>query len=174
MGRRARPASRAGRASAWASAAGRSLRAFLPLLTPAIILGGIFGGIFTATEAAAIAALYALILGAVVYRELGWRDLLRVLRESMNTTAVVGFIVAAATLFNWVLARERVPQQVAEMLLGITDDPLVMLLLINLLLLFLGMFMEALAVHGADRAGAAAGDPWRWASTRCISASSWC
>jgi tripartite ATP-independent transporter DctM subunit len=93
-----------------------------------------------------VAALYALILGTLVYRELGLTDLLRVFRDSMNTTAVVGFIVAAATLFNWVLARERVPQQVAELLLGVTDDPLLMLLLINLLLLFLGMFMEALAV----------------------------
>ena len=135
-----------GRRFSWAERGRAFLRAFLPLLTPAIILGGMFAGIFTATEAAAVAALYALFLGAIVYRELGWRDLVRVFRESMNTTAVVGFIVAAATLFNWVLARERVPQHVAELLLGVTDDPMLMLLLINLLLLFLGMFMEALAV----------------------------
>ncbi|MGG5808547.1 TRAP transporter large permease [Falsiroseomonas sp. CW058] len=135
-----------GRRHSWAERGRAAAHAFLPLLTPAIILGGMFAGIFTATEAAAVAALYALILGTVVYRELGWRDLLKVFRDSMNTTAVVGFIVAAATLFNWVLARERVPQQVAELLLGVTDDPLLMLLLINLLLLFLGMFMEALAI----------------------------
>jgi tripartite ATP-independent transporter DctM subunit len=135
-----------GRRHSWGERGRAFARAFLPLLTPAIILGGIFAGIFTATEAAAVAALYALVLGTLVYRELGWRDLLRVFRDSMNTTAVVGFIVAAATLFNWVLARERVPQQVAELLLGVTDDPLLMLLLINLLLLFLGMFMEALAI----------------------------
>jgi tripartite ATP-independent transporter DctM subunit len=135
-----------GRRFTWAERGRAFARAFLPLLTPAIILGGIFAGIFTATEAAAVAALYALLLGTVVYRELGPKDLLRVFRDSMNTTAVVGFIVAAATLFNWVLARERVPQQVAELLLGVTEDPLLMLLLINLLLLFLGMFMEALAV----------------------------
>jgi tripartite ATP-independent transporter DctM subunit len=135
-----------GRRHSWPERGRAFAHAFLPLLTPAIILGGIFAGIFTATEAAAVAALYALILGTLVYRGLSWRDLLRVFRDSMNTTAVVGFIVAAATLFNWVLARERVPQQVAELLLGVTDDPLLMLLLINLLLLFLGMFMEALAV----------------------------
>jgi len=135
-----------GRRFSWAERGRAFAHAFLPLLTPVIILGGIFGGVVTATEAAAVAALYALVLGVVVYRELGWRDLVRVMRESMNTTAVVGFIVAAATLFNWVLTRERVPQQVAELLLGVSDDPLVMLLLINLLLLFLGMFMEALAI----------------------------
>jgi tripartite ATP-independent transporter DctM subunit len=87
-----------------------------------------------------------LLLGTVVYRELGWRELVQVFRESMNTTAVIAFIVCAATLFNWVLARERVPQQVAALLLGVSDDPLVMLVLINALLFFLGMFMEALAI----------------------------
>lgn len=135
-----------GRRFTWAERGRATLRAFLPLLTPAIIMGGMFGGIFTATEAAAVAALYALLLGTLVYRELGWRELLRVFRESTNTTAVIAFIVCAATLFNWVLARERVPQQVAALLLGVSDDPLTMLLLINLLLFFLGMFMEALAV----------------------------
>jgi tripartite ATP-independent transporter DctM subunit len=121
-------------------------RAILPLMTPVIIMGGMFGGIFTATEAAAVAALYALLLGTVVYREIGWRELLAVLRQSFQQTATVAFIVCAAVLFNWVLARERVPQQVAELLLGVSSDPLVMLLLINLLLFFLGMFMEALAI----------------------------
>jgi len=135
-----------GRRFTWAERGRAFAHAFLPLLTPAIIMGGMFGGVFTATEAAAVAALYALLLGAVVYRELGWRELLAVFRESMNTTAVVAFIVCAATLFNWVLARERVPQQVAELLLGVSTDPLVMLLLVNLLLFFLGMFMEALAI----------------------------
>jgi tripartite ATP-independent transporter DctM subunit len=135
-----------GRRFSWSERGRALLRAVLPLLTPVIIMGGIFGGVVTATEAAAVAALYALLLGTLVYRELGLRDLLRVFRESMNTTAVVGFIVAAATLFNWVLTRERVPQQVAELLLGVTDSPILILLLINLLLLFLGMFMEALAI----------------------------
>lgn len=135
-----------GRRHSWAERGRAFAHAFLPLLTPGIILGGMFGGIFTATEAAAVAALYALLLGTVVYREIGWRQLLQVFRESMNTTAVVAFIVCAATLFNWVLARERVPQQVTELLLGVTGDPMLMLLLINLLLFFLGMFMEALAI----------------------------
>ncbi len=135
-----------GRRHSWAERGRAAAHAFLPLLTPGIILGGMFGGIFTATEAAAVAALYALLLGTLVYRELGWAQLLQVFRESVNTTAVVAFIVCAATLFNWVLARERVPQQVASLLLGVTTDPMLMLLLINLLLFFLGMFMEALAI----------------------------
>ena len=135
-----------GRRFSWAERGRATARAILPLMTPAIILGGMFGGIFTATEAAAVAALYAAVLGTLVYRELGWRQLLQVFRESFNTTAVIAFIVCAATLFNWVLARERVPQEVAALLLGVSDDPLAMLLLINLLLFFLGMFMEALAI----------------------------
>jgi tripartite ATP-independent transporter DctM subunit len=135
-----------GRRFTWAERGRATARAILPLMTPVIIMGGMFGGIFTATEAAAVAALYALLLGTVVYRELGWRQLLQVFRESFNTTAVIAFIVCAATLFNWVLARERVPQEVAALLLGLSDDPVVMLLLINLLLFFLGMFMEALAI----------------------------
>ena len=130
----------------WRERGRAAARAFLPLLTPVIIMGGMFGGIFTATEAAAVAALYALMLGTVVYREIGWAELLAVVRASVQQTATVAFIVCAAVLFNWVLARERVPQQVAELLLGVSSDPLVMLLLINLLLFFLGMFMEALAI----------------------------
>lgn len=130
----------------WRERACFAARAFLPLMTPAIIMGGMFGGIFTATEAAAVAALYALFLGVVVYREVTFDELLRVLRESFQQTCTVAFIVCAAVLFNWVLARERIPQSVAEALLGISSDPLVMLLLINLLLFFLGMFMEALAI----------------------------
>ena len=88
-------------------------RASLALVTPLIIMGGIFGGIFTPTEAAAVAALYSLALGLFIYREMSWRDLPRVFKESVSTSAVVGLIVAGASLFGWVLAREQVPQKVA-------------------------------------------------------------
>ena len=125
----------------------RALReAFWALLTPVIILWGIFGGVFTPTEAAAIAAVYALVLGLFVYRAIGFGDLPRIFREAMNTSAVVGFIVAAASLFSWVLARERVPQIVAEWLLGITHDVNLMLLIVNIVLLVLGCFMEGIAI----------------------------
>jgi tripartite ATP-independent transporter DctM subunit len=120
--------------------------AFLALLTPVILIGGIFGGVFTPTEAAAVAAFYALFLGVVVYRELSLADLVRTFREVTLTTAVVGLILSGATLFNWVLARENVPQLVAQTLISMSEDPTVILLLINVLLLVLGMFVDPLAI----------------------------
>ncbi|MSP50689.1 MAG: TRAP transporter large permease [Alphaproteobacteria bacterium] len=121
-------------------------RAFLALLTPLIIMGGIFGGIFTPTEAAAVAAIYALALGLFIYGDLKLSDLPRVFKEAVNTSAVVGFIVAGASLFGWVLARERVPQAIAEAFLGLSTDPLVILVIINLVMLVLGCFMEGIAI----------------------------
>ena len=121
-------------------------RASLALVTPLIIMGGIFGGIFTPTEAAAVAAIYSLVLGLFIYREMSWRDLPRVFKESVSTSAVVGLIVSGASLFGWVLAREQVPQKVAAAFLTVSQDPLVILLIINLLLIFLGCIMEGLAI----------------------------
>jgi tripartite ATP-independent transporter DctM subunit len=121
-------------------------RAFLALVTPVIIMGGIFGGIFTPTEAAAVAAIYALVLGLFIYGDLRFSDLPRIFKEAVNTSAVVGFIVAGASLFSWVLARERVPQQIAEAFLGISDNPHVILLVINIVMLILGCFMEGIAI----------------------------
>jgi tripartite ATP-independent transporter DctM subunit len=120
--------------------------AFFPLLAPVIIMGGIFGGIFTPTEAAAVAAAYSLLLGMVIYRTLAPRDLPRVFREAVNISAVVGFIVACASLFGWVLAREQVPQQIAALFLSFSREPWVLLLIINVVLLVLGCFMEGMAI----------------------------
>jgi len=120
--------------------------AFLALLTPVIIMGGIFGGIFTPTEAAAVAAIYSLVLGLFVYCDMKFSDLPRIFKEAVNTSAVVGFIVAGASLFSWVLARERVPQQIAEAFLGISDNPHIVLLVINVVMLILGCFMEGIAI----------------------------
>jgi len=120
--------------------------AFLALLTPVIIMGGIFGGIFTPTEAAAVAAIYSLVLGLFVYGDMKFSDLPRIFKEAVNTSAVVGFIVAGASLFSWVLARERVPQQIAEAFLGISDNPHIVLLVINVVMLILGCFMEGIAI----------------------------
>lgn len=121
-------------------------RAFLALITPAIIMGGIFGGIFTPTEAAAVAAIYSLALGLFIYGDLEFSDLPRIFKEAVNTSAVVGFIVAGASLFGWVLARERVPQTIAEAFLGFSTDPLVILVIINFVMLILGCFMEGIAI----------------------------
>jgi tripartite ATP-independent transporter DctM subunit len=102
-------------------------------------------GVFTPTEAAFVAAAYALGLGLFVHRELRWRDLPRLLLETAETNAVVLMLVMTSSLFGWVLARAQVPQQLGSWILGISHDPLTILLLINVFLLVVGCFMEALA-----------------------------
>lgn len=120
--------------------------AFLSLLTPVIIIGGIFSGKFTPTEAAVVSSIYALFLGSVVYKQLTFVKFIDIIKETVNTTAVVGLMVIGVTVFGWIVAREQLPQHMAEYFLTISDNPLVLLLLINLLLLFLGTFIESLAL----------------------------
>jgi tripartite ATP-independent transporter DctM subunit len=119
--------------------------AFLALLTPVIIVGGIMLGIFTATEASIVAVLYAAVLGLFVYRTLDLRGLGRVLFDTVETTAVILLVVAAASAFAWVLTAERVPQMGADLLLSVTDQTWLILILINLLLLVVGLFLEPVA-----------------------------
>ncbi len=119
--------------------------AWMPLMTPVIILGGMLFGVFTPTEAAVAACAYALLLGLVVYRSLSWRQLVRVSMDTIETTAVVLLIVAGASIFGWILATTRVTEAFAEAMLSITRDPIYVLLLINLLLLVVGCFMETIA-----------------------------
>ena len=126
------------------AAAGRlraTARALPVLFTPVIILGGILGGVFTPTEAAAAAASYVLLLG-VLYRSLSWRDLHGVFMRTAETTAAIMLIVAAASLFGWVVAREQGPQIVTAAILSLTDNPIVFLLLVNVALLLVGMLLE--------------------------------
>lgn len=118
---------------------------FLPMQCPVIILGGIWGGIFTPTEAASVAVVYALILGLMVYKELRLADLPRIITATLSTTSTVCFIVAGATLFAWIMAREQVPQQIGTYLLSLTQDRYTLLLILNLFLLAVGCFMEAIA-----------------------------
>jgi tripartite ATP-independent transporter DctM subunit len=113
------------------------------LFAPVIIIGGILAGAFTPTEAAVVAVFYALILGMWVYRELTWKDLWNVLVNTGVTTSVLLLIIGMANIFAWVLTAEQVPQKIANMLLGISKNPHVVLLMINLVLLIVGMFMEA-------------------------------
>lgn len=125
----------------------RSTRsAFLALMTPVIIVWGIVGGVFTPTEAAAATVVYALVVSLLVYKDMNWRDLPGIFRRAAKTTAVVGFIIATANLVSYLLTRERVPQMLSEALLSVSNEPWVILLLINVLLLVLGCFMEGLAI----------------------------
>lgn len=121
------------------------LGSFWALLAPVVILGGIFSGMFTPTEAGAVAALYALILG-FIYKGIRWNNIGSMVIESLLTTAQVTFIVAAAGLFGWVLTRYGFPRFVADMLLSITSDKHTALLLIGLAMLLAGCFIDALSL----------------------------
>ena len=122
-------------------------QAFWPLLTPILIIGGIFSGAFTPTEAAVIAALYSIILGMFVYRELPPAGLFTCCVEAMAITGVTVLMVMTVTFFGDMIARERVAMQVASGFMTFADNTLMVLLMINLLLLFLGMFIDALALQ---------------------------
>lgn len=115
------------------------------LAAPLVILGGIYGGVFTPTEAAAIGAGYALFVGLVVYREIRLADLYGILWRSMRTTAIVCAIIAMASAFGFLVAIEQMPDQLAAAILGVSDNPLVILLMINVALLLIGAVMDNIA-----------------------------
>lgn len=121
------------------------IKAAPPMLLPIIILGGILGGVFTPTEAGVVAAVYALILG-MFYGELRLSHLPELLTETIIGTATVMFIVAAFSLGGWLLAAERAPAGIITLFQGLTDNKYVMLALLNLVFLFLGMFIDASAL----------------------------
>jgi len=120
-------------------------RAFLSLLTPVIIVGGILAGLFTPTEAAIAACAYALFLGGVVYRTLDLRRIKAISLDTIETTAIVLLIVASASIFSWILTSNRVTEMVAEGILSYTNNVILVLLLINIVLLIVGFFMEPVA-----------------------------
>ena len=117
------------------------LRAIPSLMLLVIVIGGILAGWFTATEASAIAVLYALLL-SFFYKELTWKELPGVLLHSAKTTAIVLLLVATCTGLSWIMSYENIPQTVSRLLLAISDNPVVILLLINMILLLVGVFMD--------------------------------
>jgi tripartite ATP-independent transporter DctM subunit len=121
------------------------IRAVPALLTPVLIIGGMASGAFTPTEAAIAACAWALFLGSIFYRSLDFKRFYLISVQTIETTASVLIIVGAASLFGWVLTVTQVTEQVTQQLLGITDNPLMLLLIINLILLFVGCFMETIA-----------------------------
>jgi tripartite ATP-independent transporter DctM subunit len=129
----------------WSRVRETGVKVIAPLGAPVIILGGILGGYFTPTEAAAVGALYMLVLG-FAYRSLSVKDLPRVLSETVMTTAAIMLIVSSAALLGYVFARERIPQELASLILGMTENGTVFLLLVALLMLILGTVVDAVAV----------------------------
>lgn len=119
----------------------RFLDAIPSLTLLVVVMGGIIAGFFTATEAAAVAVLYALIL-ALIYREITFQDLPQILIDASGTTAVVLLLVATSVGMSWIMAYVNIPQQLTESLLALTDNGIVILLLINVILLCVGIFMD--------------------------------
>lgn len=135
------PASRA--KASWGERGNASLKAFFPLMTPVIILGGILGGVFTPTEAAAVAVGYAIIIGMFVLNTLKIKDLPDVFMRAAMTSATVLLLVGAAMAFKTVVSLSHTPEILAEFVLGLSENPLILLFLINLLLFVVGMFLDA-------------------------------
>lgn len=126
----------------WSGRVKAFLGAFWALLMTVIILYGIMGGICTPTEASIIAVVYALVVGIFVYRELPVRKIPEIIRESACTTTSILMLIGFANVFAWVLSKEQIPTLVANAMLGVTQNKYMILLMINLLLLFVGTFME--------------------------------
>jgi len=119
-----------------------SARGILPLLAPVIILGGILGGIVTPTEAAVLAVLYALVLGLVIYREIRPRDLMPILINTASLTGMVMLLVGTASVLSWIFASQGVPKLIADLLLGLSSDPNLLLLITILVFVPLGAVLE--------------------------------
>tara|TARA_Y200000002_G_scaffold156699_1_gene129592 strand:+ start:1748 stop:3043 length:1296 start_codon:yes stop_codon:yes gene_type:complete len=124
----------------------RTAKAFPALLMPAILLYGIYGGVTTPTEAAAVAAFYALMLAAFFYRALNFSTLYNILIESARSSAAVGLVIGGALILNYVVASENIPSLLAQRLVGLDIDPLLFLLGVNLLLLLLGCVLDATTI----------------------------
>ena len=129
--------------STWKERGNASIKAFFPLLTPVIILGGILGGVFTPTEASAVAVAYSLVISIFVLKSMEIRDLPKVLTEAAMTSSVVLLLVGAAMAFKTVVSLSHAPEILAQWIITLTENPLILLFLINLLLFLVGMFLDA-------------------------------
>ncbi len=121
-----------------------SKKAFLSLMTPLIIVGGIWSGIFTPTESGAVASIYAIILGMVIYRDVSWKDLLDIFRHTVEFTAIILFIISVAGLYGWLLVRLQIPLTLAEGIVQITTNSTVLLIILMFFFLIVGCFMSVI------------------------------
>lgn len=117
-------------------------RGIWAILMPVIILGGIYGGIFTPTEAAAVAVVYGVLVGFFVYRQIGWADFIKVCFDSAKSTAAIMYLVACAHLFSYILSSEKIPQQFAAAIVGVSNNLTVVILIMMVALLVAGVFLD--------------------------------
>jgi tripartite ATP-independent transporter DctM subunit len=130
--------------AAFGEIAGLSKKAFLSLMTPLIIVGGIWSGIFTPTESGAVASIYAIFLGMVIYRDVGWKDLLDIFRSTVEFTAIILFIISVAGLYGWLLVRLQIPMMLAEGIVHVTTNASILLIMLMLFFLVVGCFMSVI------------------------------
>ena len=115
---------------------------FWAILSPVIILGGIYGGFFTPTEAAAVSCVYTFIIGTFVYKEIHWKEFVDCMKDTVVIAGATSFIVGMSTSFAYVMTLEQVPETLSAFILGISDNKIIILLLMNVFLLVVGMFMD--------------------------------
>jgi tripartite ATP-independent transporter DctM subunit len=130
----------------WGTRGSAAWRALPALIVPFAMLGGMRSGIFTATEVAAVGVLYAIILSAFYYKSTSAREMVAAFRETALTTGGIMLIVASANVFAWILARERIPQDITAAVVAMELSPIMLLLVINIVLLLLGMILDAAAI----------------------------
>lgn len=135
-----------GSVSGWRVVGVTAIRAIPGFFTAVIIVGGVLSGIFTVTESGAIGVAYALIITGIVYRELNWAGFVAAVKQSAKTTALVMLLVGCASAYGYMLAFYQVPDALAHAITSITDNPIMVLLLINLMLLVAGMIMDMAAL----------------------------
>ncbi|WP_195853124.1 TRAP transporter large permease [Aerococcus sanguinicola] len=126
----------------WKRLGKATLDALLPLSLIVVVIGGIIAGVFTATEGSAIAVIYALFISVVVYRSISLKDLYKILVDSAETSGMVVFLIGVSNILSWVMAFTGIPQAIAGALLSITENPLAIMLIINIILLISGTFMD--------------------------------
>lgn len=119
-------------------------KALLSLFTPLIIVGGIWGGIFTPTESGAVASLYAIVLGKFIYRDVSWKDLLDVFKNTIEFSAIILFIISIAGLYGWLLVRLQIPMILADSVVKITTNTTILLILLMFFFLIIGCFMSVI------------------------------
>jgi tripartite ATP-independent transporter DctM subunit len=124
-----------------------TLKALPALFAPVILLGGIYSGVMTPTEAGAVAATYALLVSFLVYRTLGLKDLWEILMDTAKTTGVIAVMIASAATLSFIVSSEQIPQMLAQMILGMTTNKYVLLLILNVVFLVLGMFVNVSTIQ---------------------------